>query len=267
MKKCKAPVRFTGQHFTVDEVLIADAIRIAGIKADDIVLDIGAGKGALTGPLARQCKTVIAIEKDRYLQQYLRKKFAPAANVSIAGVDFRDYTLPETGFKVVSSIPYAITSCILKSLMFDRVGHFTGGSLIMQLEAASKLCSGKSANPYTIFYHTFFELTLACEIAPASFLPPPKVRSALVRIRKKESAVRPGSKEAYLGLLTQILHRPGRPVGAALKRLFRKSQVRAIMAKSGIDPGKPVARLSASQWSACFLAMLDNVPEKYHPGG
>ena len=57
-------------------------------------------------------------------------------------------------------IPFRITSEILKSLMFDSVEHFMGGSLIMQLEPAQKLFSKKVFNPYIVFYHTFFLLLL-----------------------------------------------------------------------------------------------------------
>ena len=66
MIKNKLPVRFTGQHFTIDKVLIADAIKIAKINETDTVLDIGAGKGFITVHLVRQCKNLIAIENDKY---------------------------------------------------------------------------------------------------------------------------------------------------------------------------------------------------------
>lgn len=55
MNKNKLPVRFTGQHFTIDKALIADALKIAKIKKYDTVLDIGAGKGFLTVHLVSQC--------------------------------------------------------------------------------------------------------------------------------------------------------------------------------------------------------------------
>lgn len=67
MIKNKLPVRFTGQHFTIDKVLIADAIKIAKINETDTVLDIGAGKGFITVHLVRQCINVIAIENDKSL--------------------------------------------------------------------------------------------------------------------------------------------------------------------------------------------------------
>ena len=113
MIKNKLPVRFTGQHFTIDKVLIADAIKIAKINETDTVLDIGAGKGFITVHLVRQCINVIAIENDKSLLCILKNKFANNYNVKIIDCDFRGYTIPKRNFKVVSNIPFRITSDIL----------------------------------------------------------------------------------------------------------------------------------------------------------
>ena len=67
MTKKKLPVRFTGQHFTIDKVLIKDAIRQANISNQDTVLDIGAGKGFLTVHLLKIANNVVAIENIRLL--------------------------------------------------------------------------------------------------------------------------------------------------------------------------------------------------------
>ena len=104
MIKNKLPVRFTGQHFTIDKVLIADAIKIAKINETDTVLDIGAGKGFITVHLVRQCINVIAIENDKSLLCILKNKFANNYNVKIIDCDFRGYTIPKRNFKVVSNL-------------------------------------------------------------------------------------------------------------------------------------------------------------------
>lgn len=155
MKKKKLPVRFTGQHFTIDKVLIKDAIRQANISNQDTVLDIGAGKGFLTVHLLRIANNVVAIENDTALVEHLRKLFSDARNVQVVGCDFRNFEVPKFPFKVVSNIPYGITSDIFKILMFESLGNFLGGSIVLQLEPTQKLFSRKLYNPYTVFYHTF----------------------------------------------------------------------------------------------------------------
>ena len=105
MTKKKLPVRFTGQHFTIDKVLIKDAIRQANISNQDTVLDIGAGKGFLTVHLLKIANNVVAIENDTALVEHLRKLFSDARNVQVVGCDFRNFAVPKFPFKVVSNIP------------------------------------------------------------------------------------------------------------------------------------------------------------------
>lgn len=265
MIKNKLPVRYTGQHFTIDKVLIDDAIKFAKINESDTVIDIGAGKGFLTVHLVRQCTNIIAIENDKSLLSILKNKFSNNTNVKIIDCDFRCYTIPKRNFKVVSNIPFRITSEILKSLMFDSVEHFMGGSLIMQLEPAQKLFSKKVFNPYIVFYHTFFDLKLMYEISHESFLPPPKVKSALLKIERKKMSISYELKRKYLNFLTFLLQKPDLPARTVLKTIFRKSQVRVIADKYGINLNCQIVSLAAKQWECCFLEMLERVPEKNHP--
>ena len=187
MTKKKLPVRFTGQHFTIDKVLIKDAIRQANISNQDTVLDIGAGKGFLTVHLLKIANNVVAIENDTALVEHLRKLFSDARNVQVVGCDFRNFAVPKFPFKVVSNIPYGITSDIFKILMFESLGNFLGGSIVLQLEPTQKLFSRKLYNPYTVFYHTFFDLKLVYEVGPESFFPPPTVGKSSVSCPLKPS--------------------------------------------------------------------------------
>ncbi|MCE7053144.1 23S ribosomal RNA methyltransferase Erm [Algoriphagus sp. AGSA1] len=265
MTKKKLPVRFTGQHFTIDKALIEDAIKQANISSQDTVLDIGAGKGFLTVHLSKISNNVVAVEKDMALVEHLRKMFSNAHNVKVVACDFRDFEVPKMHFKVVSNIPYGITSDIFKILMFGSVEHFLRGSIVLQLEPAQKLFSGKLYNPYIVLYHTFYDLKLLYEVSPESFLPPPSVKSALLCINRKQSSFDFGLKVKYLAFISFLLEKPDLSVKTALKLIFRKSQVRSISEKFGIRLNTPIVCLLPSQWKNCFLKMLEIVPDKFHP--
>lgn len=265
MTKKKLPVRFTGQHFTIDKVLIKDAIRQANISNQDTVLDIGAGKGFLTVHLLKIANNVVAIENDTALVEHLRKLFSDARNVQVVGCDFRNFAVPKFPFKVVANIPYGITSDIFKILMFESLGNFLGGSIVLQLEPTQKLFSRKLYNPYTVFYHTFFDLKLVYEVGPESFLPPPTVKSALLNIKRKHLFFDFKFKAKYLAFISCLLEKPDLSVKTALKSIFRKSQVRSISEKFGLNLNAQIVCLSPSQWLNCFLEMLEVVPEKFHP--
>lgn len=230
MPKKKIPVRFTGQHFTIDSALIQDKIKIAKIKKDDVVLDIGGGKGNITNHLTQKSNSIVVIENDKNLIRFLRKKFGDKSHVEIVHKDFRNYTLPKTRFKTVSNIPYGITSEILKKLMFGNAENFMGGVLIMQLKPVKTFFAPKVYNPYIIFYHTFLKLDFLYEIGHESFYPPPTVKSALLKIEKRRNAnICVTRKIKYLNFLFFQLKYPKIPVRTALKKIFRKRQVRKIV--------------------------------------
>jgi 23S rRNA (adenine-N6)-dimethyltransferase len=265
MTKKKLPVRFTGQHFTIDKVLIKDAIKESNINQHDTVLDIGAGKGFLTVHLLKNVDKVIAIENDVALSQHLRKKFIHDQNVQVVRCDYRNFVVPKVPFKVVSNIPFGITSDIFSSLMFENVEYFLGGSIILQSEPAKKLFSSKVYNPLTVLYHTYYDLKFLYEINPESFLPPPTVKSALLRIERKQNSLDIGLKVKYLNFVSYMLQKPDLTVKTAMKSIFRKKQVRSISEKFGVDLNSKIVCLSANQWKNCFLEMLKVVPEKFHP--
>lgn len=265
MTKKKLPVRFTGQHFTIDKVLIKDAIRQANISNQDTVLDIGAGKGFLTVHLLKIANNVVAIENDTALVEHLRKLFSDARNVQVVGCDFRNFAVPKFPFKVVSNIPYGITSDIFKTLMFESLENFLGGSIILQSEPAKKLFSSKVYNPLTVLYHTYYDLKFLYEINPESFLPPPTVKSALLRIERKQISLDIGLKVKYLNFVSYMLQKPDLTVKTAMKSIFRKKQVRSISEKFGVDLNSKIVCLTPNQWKNCFLEMLKVVPEKFHP--
>lgn len=265
MNKNKLPVRFTGQHFTIDKVLIEDAIKQSRINQNDTVLDIGAGKGFLTVHLLQKAKLVIAIENDFELITHLKHKFKQTQNIQVFGCDFRNYKIPNFSFKVVSNIPFGITSEILKILMFENMESFQGGSIFLQLEPAKKLFVDKIFNPYTILYHTFYSLKIVYEINPNSFIPPPTVKSAFLKIERKPLHIDFNQKVKYLNFLSFLLQKPNLPVRTAFKLIFRKSQVNEISEKLGINLNLKIVNLSPSQWEDCFIEMLKVVPEKFHP--
>jgi 23S rRNA (adenine-N6)-dimethyltransferase len=267
MSKRKIPVRFTGQHFTVDKKLILKAIQLANISPNDTVLDIGAGKGFLTVHLAGLCHKTLAIENDLSLVKFLRQRFLKIPKVSVVGCDFRDFMFPTGKFKVVANIPYGISAEVLRSLMYEQAGKFTEGTIVMQHEAALKLCNKTIHNPLVALYRSFYKISIIGEVSPESFVPPPRVKSALVHLESSlESGIPVCRKKAYLAFLTFMLQKPKLPVITVLKQLFRKTQVRQLSRKYLIDLTKPTHLMHPREFSACFREMDHIVPKKYHPG-
>lgn len=266
MKHNKLPVRFTGQHFTVNAALIKYTIELAEIRHCDLVFDLGGGKGYITDQLLKKARHITVIEKDNELAEHLQKKYRSVPGVKVIHNDILRYTFPDTTFKVVSNIPYSLTSHIFRKLMYSNLRNFHGGCIITQLEPALKLVSGNNYNPYSVFYKTFYEILFVKQVHPESFNPPPTVKSALLHIKKQQQSIVPVEfSSAYLRFLFFMLKQPELKILTALKKKFRKKQVQIMTDKYFIDLDKPVTQIPVEQWANCFMEMKRLVPEMYHP--
>lgn len=266
MKHTKLPVRFTGQHFTIDTALIKYTIELAELRHCDLVFDLGGGKGYITDQLLKKTSNIIVIENDKVLSRFLRRKFNLVKEIRVIENDILDYVFPDMIFKVVSNIPYAITSQVFKKLMYSNLRCFLGGCIITQLEPALKVTKKNSYNPYVVFYNTFYDISFVKHVYPTSFNPPPTVQSALLCIKRREYPIVPQDlSDAYIRFLFSLLRKPDMKTRTTLKQLFRKKQIRLLADKYFISLDKSITCLTVEQWANCFMEMRKIVPEEYHP--
>ena len=156
-----------GQHFLRPDVARRFIAR-AGVGPDDLVLDLGAGTGALTFPLAAVAARVVAIERDPKLARRLVRR-APA-NVSVHQRDLADLWLPRRPFRVVANLPFAGSNEVVRRLL-SRGVPLLGADLIVELGAARRWTE-RSAR-----------CSIACTLAPSAFVPAPRCTAAVLRIR------------------------------------------------------------------------------------
>lgn len=191
-----------GQHFLIDRDVLHDIVSAAELTRDDVVLEIGPGKGVLTEELAKRVNQVIAVELDRTLVAELQKKFRGVKNVTIVHEDilrwwgnqhFNTSTPHQslrvgTGqafqhFKVVANIPYRITAPILR-IFLEGTHRPPRIVLMVQKEVAERVCAkpgGMSLLSVSVQYYARPEII---RIVPrAAFDPAPKVDSAILRIQ------------------------------------------------------------------------------------
>lgn len=183
-----------GQHFLHDEDVLEQIADAAGITKDDLVIEIGAGKGQLTRHLVCRAKKVLAIELDDNLVKYLLS--LKYNNLKIVGCDVLKVNLEalirENGFEkavVVGNIPYYITSPLVVKLIKCRK-NFSAVVLLMQREVAERLSAGPGTKDYgslSIFTQFWTNVEIVGFVGRRKFSPPPKVDSAIVRLRIRES--------------------------------------------------------------------------------
>lgn len=189
MRPPAAPKRELGQHFLVDENILAVAGRLADLRPDDVVLEVGAGLGVLTSYLAERVRVVHAVELDRALEPHLRQTLAGRENVELLLGDA--LTLPLDALdplpgKLVANLPYQIaTPLVAESL--DRLPTVGLWCVMVQREVADRFFAAPGTKSYgavSVLIALTAERTGFHPVGRTVFRPRPNVDSALVAFRR-----------------------------------------------------------------------------------
>lgn len=172
-----------GAHFLRNRAIAGELIRSSGVGPGDLVFDLGAGYGAITAGLAATGARVIAVEIDARLAGRLERRFSGDANVRVVRGDARQIPLPRRRFHVVSSIPFAATTALLRRLLGNPAMPLAGADLITGWGAAKGLTAAVPRNREISRWRSRYRISLMRRIPAASFSPPPETGAAHVRVR------------------------------------------------------------------------------------
>src|SRR5690625_1580198 len=254
------------QRFLNNRSIVKKMLNHAQINANDMVIDIGAGKGALTSPLSHKAKRVVAVELDSHLANSLKKSFDNTPTVKVLNLNFLDMPLPNNSFKVLANIPYNIPTDIFVQLLDIPQISFAGGILIIE-RAAARRFTKHSTDPRVIGWNTWFNISVVNRVSPHVFSPAPSVQSAMVKIEpRKESLVNPRKYYDYMAFTSSLLQHPKMRMRDALKHIFTWNQIKRISRDARINRNYPIANLTFAQWAHCFNIMQKLIPERMHPG-
>ncbi|WP_329003301.1 methyltransferase domain-containing protein [Kribbella sp. NBC_00709] len=153
----------------------------AGIKPGELVLDVGAGLGALTAPLVRAGARVIAVELHPGRADRLRQRFADAP-VTVVRADAGDLRLPSRPFRVVSSPPYNVSTVLLKRLLAPG-SRLVSADLVLQRQVANRWVRGEA--PGANRWFRYYDPSIGLRLPRKAFTPPPHVDSAVLLLRKR----------------------------------------------------------------------------------
>ncbi|MGD0663331.1 MAG: 16S rRNA (adenine(1518)-N(6)/adenine(1519)-N(6))-dimethyltransferase RsmA [Syntrophorhabdales bacterium] len=183
-----------GQHFLRDRRFQRRIVESLAIQANDLVLEIGPGRGAMTELLAARAQQIIAIEVDRELARMLQQKFSnkPGIEVLEADILLSDLSTLCQRYQrercfVFGNLPYYITSPILHHLL-DYAESICGMGLVVQREVAERLSALPGSRDYgylTVLTQLGTNPYIEFGVPPGAFSPPPKVDSALVTFQMK----------------------------------------------------------------------------------
>ncbi|MCD4705489.1 16S rRNA (adenine(1518)-N(6)/adenine(1519)-N(6))-dimethyltransferase RsmA [bacterium] len=187
------PISKRGQNFLINEKVLNQIIEASDLKSTDIVLEVGPGLGILTKELAKEAKKVIAVEIDRELVFVLKNELKEFDNVEIIQDDIlkitnsiRQLTDKMQNYKVVSNLPYNITSRVIKNFL-EKENQPKEMILMVQKEVAERIVArpGK-LSILGVACQFFADCEIVSLVDKNNFFPVPKVDSAIIKLKIKK---------------------------------------------------------------------------------
>ncbi|MEA3399576.1 MAG: 16S rRNA (adenine(1518)-N(6)/adenine(1519)-N(6))-dimethyltransferase RsmA [Patescibacteria group bacterium] len=173
------PKKSLGQNFLKSPLITNTLCKTGNLNNDDIILEIGPGKGILTQKLLEKSKKVIAVEKDIELFNFLKNKFNSEKLELIHG-DILNYNPPKK-YKIIANIPYNITGAILRKFLSSE-NQPEKIVLLVQKEIANRICSKDKESILSLSIKAYGTPKYIMKVSRKFFSPSPKVDSAVISI-------------------------------------------------------------------------------------
>lgn len=240
------------QNFLKDSRLVTSLLDRSSIGPDDVVYEIGPGKGIITEQLARRSKRVVAVEKDPRLATFLLQKFATRPNVTIHADDFLHYPLPRQPYKVFANIPFNITTAIVTRLTTEASPP-EDAYLAMQQEAAARFLGTPRESLYSVLLKPWFEVEIVHRFRRTDFVPVPQVDVVMLRLNKRgPPLVKRVERQCFRDFVVYNFTAWKPNLGASLKGIFTGQQLQHIRRTLALDLEATPTALTFEQWLSLF---------------
>ena len=227
------------QHFLRNPRLIAELVGHSSIRRGDLVIDIGAGSGAITAVLARRCRQVLAYENEPGILNKLQQNMRRHKNVKVIAQDFLLAKLPDEPYKVFANIPFHLSADIVRKLTNNDETHTPQAIyLIVQKQFAQKIVPSDR----------HFTSQLGAQLAPwwqtrirrplrrTDFTPPPAVDTVLLELKPRPEPLLPTlERDKYQSFVAKCY--ASQKVFATIPR-----------AEAGINPERKPSELTPEEW-------------------
>ncbi|HLK71274.1 MAG TPA: 16S rRNA (adenine(1518)-N(6)/adenine(1519)-N(6))-dimethyltransferase RsmA [Steroidobacteraceae bacterium] len=249
------PRKRFGQHFLHDPAVISRIIDAVGLRPGDAAVEIGPGRGALTGALLQGAAELDAIEIDRDLAASLRERFAghPGFRLHVAdalGIDWqvlgRQRGKP---LRIIGNLPYNIATALLFRLLASievlRDMHF-----MLQREVADRILAAPGTQAYGrlgVMLAPHFTAERVLDVGAGAFQPPPRVTSSVVRLTVRDA---PPPPPLYGRIVSAAFAQRRKTLRNALREHLSAEQIAAV----GLDPGVRAERLTPADFAALARA-------------
>jgi len=217
--------RRLGQHF-LRPASVERLLEVIDPRPEEVFFEIGPGAGALTGPLADRASRVVAVEIDAALARRVTATAAP--NVEIVQGDALEmdlHSLVPAGSRLVGNLPYYVSSPLLRRIL-DLRDRLRDAHVMLQEEVARRIASPPGSRRYgilSVLFALWADVDVPLQFPPGAFRPPPRVSSALLRVRfRKEPRADVPDLQSFERLLQQAFARRRRTLENNLQDSYPK---------------------------------------------
>ena len=258
-----------GQHFLSDSRTASRILAAADLSPEDLIVEIGPGRGVLTRRLVQQVKRVVAIELDGELAAALPPRLGFPANLECVEADAREVDLaqliaPETKYKVVANLPYYAANPIVRRFLESQPKPEVLVVMVQQEVAKNMVAQPGKMGILSVATQFYAKAKLVCTVPPKHFRPPPKVTSAVVRLDVlPEPAVEVESEEAFFRIVRAGFAAPRKQIRNSLSQgLGIEPAVGGrVLELAGIDATRRPQTLEISEWG-----LIGQAWARIHPG-
>ncbi|MDO8492878.1 MAG: 16S rRNA (adenine(1518)-N(6)/adenine(1519)-N(6))-dimethyltransferase RsmA [bacterium] len=240
----EAKKRF-GQNFLTSKKVVEDIVRAGEVGKNDIVLEIGPGRGILTEELLKNAGQVIAIEKDRDLIAFLQKRFGPEIKNSrlllvegdIRNFSPQSYNLKAGSWKLVANIPYYITGEIFRQFL-ESPAQPSVMVLMIQKEVGERIMArNKKESLLSLSVKAYGKPKIIRKVGRGSFNPAPNVDSVVISISNiSKKSFKNASEQAFFNLMHLGFAHKRKQLMSNLKEKYPKSTLENIFSALKLNP-------------------------------
>ncbi|MEM8769198.1 MAG: rRNA adenine dimethyltransferase family protein [Pseudomonadota bacterium] len=237
------------QHFLSDAAA-SRLVQATSIRASDLVIEIGPGRGALTKWLLQRTDRLIGVELDAFLANRLAAEYRGRADIRSG--DFLEFSLPEEPYLIVGNLPYAQTTDMLRRFTETNTPPEEAW-LVIQQDSAERFCGRpfQRESLWSLRLKPFWDLEIRDWLRRQDFSPPPAVDSVLLHLnRRQKPLIGVSQRRDYLKLLEDAFKH--RDLRSALRPYLSKGHQKTLARRLRFHLEDPPAALCFEQWLALY---------------
>ncbi|MBI4305992.1 MAG: ribosomal RNA small subunit methyltransferase A [Chloroflexi bacterium] len=251
------------QHFLKDPTVARRIVDALQIRPEDVIVEIGPGRAALTGRLAEKASCLCLVEIDETLAERLSEKFAGTPAVRVIVADARSFDpesveeIRDNPYKVVGNLPYYAASPIVRHFL-----ELSRPPTLMVVMVQREVANGMAAAPgdmslLSIGVQVYAEPKILMHVPPRAFSPPPKVHSAVIALKPRDQpAIEVDRIDDFFALARAGFTAPRKTIvnSLAIGLQMRVSDLAPIIGETAIETTRRPATTSIAEWESLYRA-------------